>query len=125
MVGARFCYAFESDELQNRFVDDFFAETDTGVAGSLDPYADGTQGELAARFVVDMTEGIQTGNVRGADLSSDALIPLRVTLTARGFVSPPSTSGDADQVCQEEASAGGIQEVRAHLTLPSVPQFAR
>jgi hypothetical protein len=125
MVGSRFCYAFHSGELQERFGSQFFEPAASTVPGSLDPFGENTPGEVGARFVVDMTEAIQSGRVPGSDLSSGTLVPLKVTLTARGFVSPPSTAANAAQACQEEASAGGIQEIRAHLTLPSVPQFAR
>jgi hypothetical protein len=120
VVGPAFCYSFQSEDLQDRFNQPFFAAAASDIAGSLDPFDEATQGELGAQFVVDMTEGIQAGNVRGTDLTSGDLVPLRVTLTARGFVSPPSSAGNAAQVCQEEMTAGGIQEVRAHLTLPSV-----
>ena len=120
VVGSPFCYSFQSAELQGRFDEQFFAAADSNIAGSLDPFDEATQGELGAQFVVDMTERIQVGNVRGADISSGDLAPAQVTLTARGFVSPPSLAGTQAQVCEEEMSAGGIQEVRAHLTLPSV-----
>ncbi len=69
-----------------------------------------------------MTEAFQTGNVRGADLGSNSLVPLQVTLTSRGFVNPPPADS---AVCTDAAASGGIQEVRSHVVLPAVPQLAR
>jgi len=126
VVGAPFCYAFQSEELAQRFDSSagLFDESD-GLPGTVvDPIgADADDAEnLEARFVVEMTEAFQTGNVRGADLTSNQLVPVQVTLTARGFVNPPRADA---AVCEDAAAAGGIQEVRSHVVLPAVPRFAR
>ncbi|HEY6726924.1 MAG TPA: hypothetical protein VI197_22985 [Polyangiaceae bacterium] len=126
VVGQPFCYAFQSEELGQRFNgDDGLFEESQGLPGTLiDPVgADSDDVEnLEARFVVEMTEAFQTGNVRGADLTSNQLVPVQVTLTARGFVNPPRADA---AVCNDAAAAGGIQEVRSHVVLPAVPRFAR
>lgn len=123
VVGSPFCYAFQSQQLAERFGDLFPADED--IPGSLiDPVTEaaGELDNLEARFMVEMTEGFQTGSVEGADLSSQNLVPLQVTLTARGFVSPPRAD---DTICTDAAAAGGVQEVRSHVVLPAVPQPAR
>ena len=123
-VGTPFCYAFQSEELQARFGGQLFP-ADQDVPGALiDPVgaAAGELDNLEARFMVEMTEAFQTGNVEGADLSSTNLVPLQVTLTARAFVSPPRANAN---ICTDAAAAGGVQEVRSHVVLPSVPQLAR
>ena len=125
VVGNPFCYAFQSQELGLRFSTDGLFNDSDGLPGTLiDPVgADADDADnLEARFVVEMTEAFQTGNVRGADLTSNQLVPVQVTLTARGFVNPPRADG---AVCTDAAAAGGIQEVRAHVVLPAVPRFAR
>ena len=125
VVGNPFCYAFQSQELGLRFSTDGLFNDSDGLPGTLiDPVgADADDADnLEARFVVEMTEAFQTGNVRGADLTSNQLVPVQVTLTARGFVNPPRAD---DAVCTDAAAAGGIQEVRAHVVLPAVPRFAR
>jgi len=125
-VGQPFCYAFQSEELGERFssTEGLFEESD-GLPGTIiDPVghdADDVE-NLEARFVVEMTEAFQTGNVRGADLTSNQLVPVQVTLSARGFVNPPRSDA---AVCDDAAAAGGIQEVRSHVVLPAVPRFAR
>ena len=125
-VGQPFCYAFQSEELGQRFnPDDGLFDDSDGLPGTLiDPVgADADDVEnLEARFVVEMTEAFQTGNVRGADLTSNQLVPVQVTLTARGFVNPPRSDA---AVCDDAAAAGGLQEVRSHVVLPAVPRFAR
>lgn len=125
-VGQPFCYAFQSEELGQRFdsTAGLFEDSD-GLPGTIvDPVGhDPDDAEnLEARFVVEMTEAFQTGNVRGADLTSNQLVPVQVTLTARGFVNPPRSDA---AVCVDAAAAGGIQEVRSHVVLPAVPRFAR
>jgi len=125
VVGNPFCYAFQSQELGERFSSDgLFGDSD-GLPGTLiDPAgaAANDTDNLEARFVVEMTEAFQTGNAKGADLTSNQLVPVQVTLTARGFINPPRAD---DAVCTDAAAAGGIQEVRAHVVLPAVPRFAR
>lgn len=126
VVGSPFCYAFQSEELGQRFDSSagLFEESD-GLPGTIiDPVGDDPDDadNLEARFVVEMTEAFQTGNVRGADLTSNQLVPVQVTLTARGFVNPPRSDA---AVCVDAAAAGGIQEVRSHVVLPAVPRFAR
>lgn len=125
-VGQPFCYAFQSQELAHRFDgnDGLFEASDDLPGTLVDPVgaaADDTE-NLEARFVVEMTEAFQTGNVRGADLSSNQLVPVQVTLTARSFVNPPRADAT---VCDDAAAAGGVQEVRSHVVLPAVPRFAR
>jgi hypothetical protein len=123
VVGSPFCYAFQSQELAQRFGNLFPA--DEHVPGSLiDPVTDaaGELDNLEAHFMVEMTEAFQAGSVEGADLGSQNLVPLQVTLTARGFVSPPRAN---ENVCTDAAAAGGVQEVRSHVVLPAVPQPAR
>ena len=125
VVGNPFCYAFQSQELGERFSTDGLFNDSDGLPGTLiDPVgADADDADnLEARFVVEMTEAFQTGNARGADLTSNQLVPVQVTLTARGFVNPPRAD---DAICTDAAAAGGIQEVRAHVVLPAVPRFAR
>jgi len=123
-VGNPFCYAFQSQELQERFGGALFPDDQDMPGALIDPVdqASDELDNLEAHFMVEMTEGFQTGNVEGADLSSSNLVPLQVTLTARGFVNPPRANAD---VCTDAAAAGGIQEVRSHVVLPSVPQLAR
>lgn len=124
-VGEPFCYAFQSAELGQRFGPNGLFEASEGLPGTLiDPVGEDKDDveNLEARFVVEMTEAFQTGNVRGADLSSNQLVPVQVTLSARGFVNPPRAD---DAVCTDAAAAGGIQEVRSHVVLPAVPRFAR
>jgi len=126
VVGQPFCYAFQSEELGERFNADegLFDESDDLPGTLVDPVgADADDVDnLEARFVVEMTEAFQTGNIRGADLTSNQLVPVQVTLTARGFVNPPRADA---AVCEDAAAAGGIQEVRSHVVLPAVPRFAR
>ena len=129
-VGRPFCYSFKSTELASRFnstdnsTDGLFA--DSAVPGGLiDPVnqaSDSLDPQLEARFAVEMTEAFQTGNVQGADLTSDTLVPVQVTLTARAFVGPPRANPEA---CTDAAAAGGIQEVRSHVVIPALPQMAR
>jgi hypothetical protein len=125
IVGNPFCYAFQSQELGERFSTDGLFDESEGLPGTvIDPVgADADDADnLEARFVVEMTEAFQTGSVKGADLTSNQLIPVQVTLTARGFVNPPRSDA---AVCTDAAAAGGIQEVRSHVVLPAVPRFAR
>lgn len=126
VVGKPFCYAFQSEELGERFdaSEGLFDDSPEVPGGLVDPVGADADNEddLEARFVVEMTEAFQTGTVKGADLSSNNLVPLQVTLTARGFVNPPRANAS---VCTDAAAAGGIQEVRSHVVLPAVPQFAR
>lgn len=126
-VGNPFCYAFKSTELANRFdaTNGLFPPENTVPGGLIDPVnqaSDSIDPNLEARFAVEMTEAFQTGNVRGADLTSDTLVPVQVTLTARAFVAPPRAN---QAVCDDAAAAGGIQEVRSHVVLPALPQLAR
>src|SRR5688572_6675352 len=125
VVGNPFCYAFQSQELGERFSTDGLFDDSEGLPGTVvDPVgADADDADnLEARFVVEMTEAFQTGSVKGADLTSNQLVPVQVTLTARGFVNPPRADA---AVCTDAAAAGGIQEVRSHVVLPAVPRFAR
>lgn len=125
VVGEPFCYAFQSEELGQRFSSDGIFEESEGLPGTIiDPVGEAADdaANLEARFVVEMTEAFQTGNVRGADLTSNQLVPVQVTLSARGFVNPPRAD---EAVCDDAAAAGGIQEVRSHVVLPAVPRFAR
>lgn len=124
VVGEPFCYAFQSAELAARFGGNLFPDSSGVPGGLIDPLAEAVDdvGDLEARFVVEMTEAFQTGNARGADLSAANLVPVQVTLTARGFVNPPPA---AEGVCDDAAASGGIQEVRSHVVLPAVPQLAR
>jgi hypothetical protein len=125
-VGKPFCYAFQSEELAQRFdqsggLFDDSPELPGSLVDPLGADADDVD-DLEARFIVEMTEAFQTGSIEGADLSSNNLVPLQVTLTARGFVNPPRADA---AVCTDAAASGGIQEVRSHVVLPAVPQLAR
>ena len=126
VVGRPFCYTFKSTELANRFdaTNGLFPAGSTVPGGLIDPVTEAPDNidDLEARFAVEMTEAFQTGNVRGADLTSDTLVPVQVTLTARAFVGPPRADQDT---CTDAAAAGGIQEVRSHVVLPALPQLAR
>ena len=121
VVGNPFCYAFESQELQQRFGGKLFPDAQNLPGALVDPLAQSGEDldNLEARFVVEMTEAFQAGRVFGADQTNHQLVPLQVTLTARGFVNPPRSDS---AVCTDAAAAGGIQEVRSHVVLPAVPQ---
>jgi hypothetical protein len=121
VVGNPFCYALESQELQQRFGGELFPAAQAVPGGLIDPVdeAPGDLDNLEARFTVEMTEAYQVGKVFGADQTNTNLVPLQITLTARGFVNPPRADSS---VCEDAAVAGGIQEIRAHLVLPAIPQ---
>lgn len=88
---------------------------ETGVAGSLSPFASVSPASVQGDFVLEMTDP-QRAIVPGSDLSRSSYY--RVTLTSRGIVRPrPAAAGALCEGNSSQNSSAGRIGVRAHTII--------